>query len=374
MNRKNRMAFFLFLWVLTTLPLAGSVQAQGEGTPLETAVQESLDRTHLFIDLYGAAQRLQGKRYVADPEGNHVAKLSNGQLTFATITQWVDPTEHAQGTASFARQIQAQGILFLVAIGPTKLSLPGVQMPEGLSDYGNAIADAYLAALEGQTDTFDLRPAFCQGPNPDRYFFSTDHHWTPEGALYGCDVLMEELHRRYGFPVWKEALSQENYRVEVREAAFLGSQGKRVGRCYGGVDDFSVFSPQFDTAFRYTIAVRALTRTGTFDQALCFPAYLEEEDLFQANPYNYYSGGDWGRATITNPHNPEGPRVLLIRESFSGALAPFLALQCGELTTIDPRHYRGDLVEEVAALQPDLVLLFCAASSVRGEELFSLFP
>lgn len=73
---------------------------------------------------------------------------------------------------------------------------------------------------------------------------------------------------------------------------------------------------------------------------------------------------------MTNENNPDGPRIILIRDSFSCALAPFLALSCGELITVDLRYYDGHLLTELSDLQPDLVVLLYTAGSFRLSTLF----
>lgn len=381
MKLGNSVFSILFLClILTMLAFAGCAAGSALTAPepvsekpaarTEAAVNRALDQNHAAINLYGAVQRCLGKRYVDDAGGTPVARLSNGQLTFASITQFTDPSENAARTAEFAGRLRELEIPFLAVVAPTKLSFPQVEMPSGVPDYGNEIADAFLAALEGRADSFDLRPGFVRDGGAERFFFQTDHHWTPEGALYACGLLMDELHGRFGFEALEEALSPDCYDVEVYEDFFLGSQGKRVGVYYAGLDDFSVFSPKFETAFTCEIPERSLVRTGTFNEALCFEERLEAGDPFQTNPYSYYSGGDWAESIMTNLHNPDGPRIVLIRESFSCALAPFLALQCSQLVTIDLRYYSGDLPAEVDALRPDLVLMLYSASSTRLPELF----
>ncbi|MCD8377051.1 MAG: hypothetical protein LUD69_08915 [Oscillospiraceae bacterium] len=339
----------------------------------ESAFNEDLDYNHWFIQLYGGIQRLAGRRYVDDSSGYPVAKLSNGQLTFAVITEFEDPTENALATVSFAQRLEQDGIPFLTVVAPTKLSVEEAQMPAGVEDYGNAIGDAFLSTVEaGGTAALDLRETFAQLGDYSGYFFTTDHHWKPEGALFACGVLMEFLEREYGFSVQWEALLEENYKATVYEGLFLGSQGKRVGSLYAGLDDFTVFTPLFETSFTYLIPERSLERTGTFNEALCFSERLEETDYFTSNPYTYYSGGDWGKAIMVNNLLPDGVRVVLIRDSFSCALAPFLALQCGELITIDLRYYTDDLYAEIQELQPDYVIMLYAASSCRSPAMFQL--
>lgn len=76
-------------------------------------------------------------------------------------------------------------------------------------------------------------------------------------------------------------------------------------------------------------------------------------------------------ATIVNHSNPDGPRVLLLRDSFACALTPFLALSCSELITVDLRYYEGDVTELIRAEEPELVLTLYTAGTAGLENLFT---
>ncbi len=356
----------------------GTAEAVSKGlrtpdiTAWETGVNNTLDKNHAFINVYGAIQRLLGKRLVEDPAGYPVAKLSNGQLTFAGNDVLVEQSDNAANLERLNRELAQSGIPLLYAVAPTKLTNPAATMPSGVPDYANEMADELLSMLSGKVDTLDLRPAFTGAGPENGYFFRTDHHWTAQGALLGCGVLTRALGEKYGFPVNTQALELSSYNVTTYPGLFLGSQGKRVGLYYAGRDDFSVLSPNFKTSFTYTYDNLETPRAGTFDEALCFPQWLND-DYFNGNCYVYYSGGDWGRAEIVNRLNPEGPTVVLIRDSLSCALAPFLAIQTGRLITIDLRAYPGGLVEELRALSPDLVLVLYGANDCKNAEVFDFF-
>lgn len=340
----------------------------------ESALNDALDRPHVFIELYGAVQRITGRRLSADTTPDtSVTRLRNGTLTFCGLgNAYIDPTDNAARTAAFAASMEQAGIPFLAVVAPEKIEAGTHPLPTAIEEFGNETGDAFLASLAAQgVDTFDLRPAFQARGDHSALFFRTDHHWKPEGAFFACGVLMQELARRYGFPVDEGALDEANWGHKVYENWFLGSQGKRVGRSYAGLDDFTVYTPKFETSLRYTIPERDLEQSGTFNEALCFPDRVEQRNLYYGNPYTYYSGGDWAKAVMVNESNPDGPRIVLIRDSFSCALAPFLALQCSELITIDLRYYEGNLTEDLTALSPDMVVLLYCTSTTRLENMFT---
>ena len=154
------------------------------------------------------------------------------------------------------------------------------------------------------------------------------------------------------------------------EDFFLGSQGKRVGTLYAGTDRLTLYTPKFETQLTYACPFYAIDRRGPFQTSVCFPERVARRDWFGGNPYTYYAGGDYPLATVTNHLNPDGPRIVLLRDSFACALTPFLALSCSELVTIDLRYFSGDLLDTVVKLEPDLVLSLMTAGSTGNAALF----
>lgn len=397
MKRKESITAVLFLCVLITgfVMLASSFFG-GEGH-LETTVRafvrdpsslmafldsaegaanQDLDRSHLFIQLYGGAQRITGRRVVvdmADPDYT-VARLDNGSLAFQNLTTApTDQSAHAQAIADlrdYAKENLDAPLLYIQA--PQKIDTD--QLPDGMQNYGNQDADQLLDALSDLgVDTLDLRPALreaAKDPEAPSFFFRTDHHWTPEGAFLGYQVLSAALEERYGYGADPQYLETESYEIATYNNWFLGSQGKRVGTLYDGVDSINLWKPKFPTNFTYSSPAFFNDRTGPFETSLLFPERLEPKDYFGGNPYTLYSGGDYPLARMYNNLNPDGPRVLLIRDSFSCALAPFLALQCGELMTMDMRYFTDDLASYLDWLQPDLVLVMYSASATRLDTMY----
>ena len=398
MKRRNTITALLFLLLTAAgLPLVLTAFVGGEGklegllksavrerdpgavlSEAESAVNSDLDRDNLFIQLYGGVQRLSGRRVIQDMvAGNTVAKLSTGALNFVNLgtAGQVDQEavgRRAQATAELAAKLEVRGIPYLYIAAPQKIQRGAELLPRGLEESGNATCDAYLAELDRLgVDYLDLRPVFESNGIYSNWFFRTDHHWKPEAAFFAWQYLSGELDLRYGYETPSILTNPNNWSTRVLDDFFLGSQGKRVGSLYAGVDDFTIYTPKFDTNLTYTNSDGSFDRSGPFAQSVCFPERVEERDWFNGNPYTYYSGGDYAMATMVNHNNPKGPKVVLLRESFSCALAPFLALSCSELTTIDLRYFSGDLMDTIRELEPDLVLTLYTASSTGLDNMFN---
>lgn len=168
------------------------------------------------------------------------------------------------------------------------------------------------------------------------------HHWTPEAGFLACQTIAETLRRDYGFTIPGKYTDERFFTRTFYSDYFLGSQGKRVGSLYAGVDDIELWVPTFHTNFTYSIPIYDMERTGPFEESLLFPERVEERDYFGGNPYTLYAGGDYPMGRIYNEVHPEGKRILLLRDSYACALTPFLALSCGELITIDLRYFHDD--------------------------------
>ena len=345
----------------------------------ENALNQDLDKDHYFIQLYGGIQRLMGRRVVEDVEADYtVVKLDNGDLAFENL--YGGPTDtrpHAQAAADFKDQLAEKDIPLLYVQAPQKVSQSGDELPEGVTDYGHDNTDRLLASLdELDVDTLDLRPVLeeaAQEPDAPRFYFRTDHHWTPEGGFVGYQAVTERLSEILGYEVDPAHTDPDSYTKITYEDSFLGSQGKRVGTLYTGVDSINLWKPNFETDFTYSVPLNAIERTGPFEESLLFPERVAEIDYFGGNPYTLYAGGDYNLARMTNHLNPDGPRVLLVRDSYSCILAPFLALDCSELITVDLRYFKENLMDYMDWLDPDVVVVMYCASSTRLPELFQFF-
>ena len=350
-------------------------QVQDFLSTADAAANSALDRGHLFIQLYGGVQALSDRTVVEDVDPQYsVVKLSDGALTFVNAEP-LDVSEHGRAAARLALALEDREIPLLYVQAPQKLQAGDPRLPEGVTDYGDDYADQVLAVLEEQgVPTLDLRESFAAtGRDWSSFFFRTDHHWTPEAAFLANQDLCRRLEADFGWDFPDRNTDPGSFRRSTLSDWFLGSQGKRVGSLYGGVDDFEVWTPAFDTDFTYSVPFYDLERTGPLEESILFPERLEELDWFGGNPYTFYAGGDYPMATITNHDNEDGPRIMLLRDSYACVLTPFLALNCSELITIDLRYFQGDLLTYVGWLEPDLVLVMYTAGSTALDTLFDFF-
>lgn len=332
-----------------------------------------VDNNHRYqyINLNGLFQNLIEKRYVSDIAANNdVIKLKNGYLTF--LQKEYDITQVAESTVEFNSFLSEKGIDFLYLQVPHKISKYSPNLPYGLQDFSNSNTDRFLESVSlSGIKALDLREEiYNAGLNQYDFFFKTDHHWTPEGAFWAFRRVSEELKENYGFDIDEKTLDINNYSIRTLDDWFLGSQGKRTGKLYAGVDDFSIITPNFETEFTVTtFTTDTSTVKGDFEKTMILTEHIQPRDYFNKNPYAVYTGGDFPLQIVTNHKSPNDKKIVLIRNSFACAFSPFLALNCQELHIIDLRHYKdGTTAQYIEKVNPDMIMIMYDGFS---EKMFS---
>ena len=335
----------------------------------------------LYIYAYGLTQHIVGNDYVydADPT-NDVVRMKNGYLT-TTLPKLSNKqlSKITGGIKVFSDALSKEDINFLYVQLPFKVCPYDKELPVGVKDYSNEDADKVLSALEADAvNTLDMRTQI-EKSGLDWYslFFRTDHHWKPTTALWASQRLCEVLNGNYGFKIDTCLLDISRFSQTTYKKRFLGSLGKRVGRFYAGVDDFTLVLPKYDTDMVFSsrdlsdnyLSGDETARSGSFEDAFIFKPYLDK-DLMNINTYASYSGNDYPETVTKNNRISDG-RILLIRDSFCDTAAPFLSLAaCRELYTLDLRYYYGSVEEYVKKVQPDIVIVMLNPSLLPSFSLY----
>lgn len=344
-------------------------------TQAEETINGALDTSHLFIQLYGGVQRLLGRRVLEDVDETYtVYKLSDGSLTFLNPEPADNLSERADAYLRFQDALAEKEIPLLYLQAPQKIGGEGAPaLPPGVTDYGNQNADEFLSRItQGGGSALDLREVLAgDGQLWTSYFFTTDHHWKPETALLCVQALVEYLNENYDMELDPSLTDPDRYTATVYEDIFLGSQGKRTGALYAGMDDLTVLTPDFETDFTHTYFVQ--DHEGSFEECLLFLDQLEETDPFQSNPYTVYSGGDYAFSRIMNHLNPDGPRVMILRDSYGCVFTPFLAMHCSDLSIVDLRYFYDYFPTYVNWVQPDLILMLYTPGNLDNDMAFDFF-
>lgn len=186
-------------------------------------------------------------------------------------------------------------------------------------------------------------------------FYRTDHHWTTLGAFYGANALLEALDR--------DPLKEEDFTKETASTDFNGTLYSQSGVHWLAPD-----------AMEFWVESTGLSvtswRSGEPEEASLYDtSYLDAKDKYSA-----FLGGNQPLCVIKNENAPaDAGKLLLIRDSYSDALAPFLALRFSEVHLLDLRYYRAPVAQYAAENEIDeIVVLYSVQNFIADRNLVLL--
>lgn len=204
---------------------------------------------------------------------------------------------------------------------PSAAEIRREDLPKGAESWDQAAFIARAGSLEG-VEPIAFLPALREHAG-EEIFYRTDHHWTTLGAYYGYAALMEALGRGEEVPEPEEI---KKWDLPVSN----GFQGTLYSQ--SGVHWLEPDSIEF------WVEESGLTVTSWRDGAPKEAGLYDYDYLGKKDKYSAFLGGNQPLCVI---ENPEGVgKLLLIRDSYSDAMAPFLARSFQEVHLLDPRYYR----------------------------------
>lgn len=338
---------------------------------ISNLVTLNLENRNQWINLNGFFQRKIGK--TGDLEKDWYL-LKNGMLMYSQRKRTSEDLKtYANNVVELSRYVEKHEKNFLYVQLPYKVQ-GEEEYPAGVPDYGNRNANGIMKILLSKSvQTMDFRDIMKhQNIETAESFFKTDQHWKPETALWAAGELSKKLSQVDS--EWKdypECRNSNNYRIEYHSNLFLGAIGKKIGSAYAGKDDFNMPIPIFENTIRYRVPRQedSIDRTGDFETAFIESNNLKN-DPFKVNTYAAYCDGDHYKEKITNKKALNKRNILLIRDSFSCTLMPYLALYTKNITTLDLRSYKSRSVYDYIRLHPeiDTVIVAYNPSSITEEQ------
>lgn len=186
-------------------------------------------------------------------------------------------------------------------------------------------------ALNHNIKSVDARSALRM--HTDEYlYFRTDHHWTARGAYYAYTAFAKVA----GFSPSK-LNSYEMGKID----GFVGSMYRytQSQALKDNPDYVETFKPS-------TSATGVIFNDTTMSQSR--PLTIVADDISASNKYLAFIQGDNPIIKITT-EKKNGKKIILIKESYGNAFAPFLIDNFEEVYVTDPRRVEMNLAEFVNA-------------------------
>ena len=332
---------------------------------IENGFKDYVYQKEFFVNWYGLGENLLGRHYIRDANpSNTVLKDNHDILQFITFK--LDETHITNNLINLKAQLDAVNIPLLFVQAPNKVIEGFTELPPSVEDYSNENMDALLASLKnGGVNYLDLRTLAKEDElDKETLFYRTDHHWTNETALWATSKIIDAVNQETNLNLDANHIIKDpsSFQYTIYKNVFLGSQGRRVGKYYAGLDDYTLITPTFNTNYTVTIHKSDGSRTyeGDFNKAILREDYLDMSDTVYTNRYASYFGGDYPEVVIENKLNTDGKKLLIVKDSFAIPVSAYLSTAVQELRMLDIRYNTIDDVEAYAKEhQVDMVIFLC---------------
>ena len=236
---------------------------------------------------------------------------------------------------------------------PGKVSVWADLLPAGApnDDEGQYLAQG--AALQNPI-WLDVNTALTAHKDEPIYY-RTDHHWSSLGAYYGYRAIVEGM--------GMEAKPLSDFTPTVASDEFFGTTFSSSGVRWLEPDTIEYYVPQ-----------DAATVTNYYDQTPTEGQLYDHSKLVEKDKYSSFLGGNKPLTVVKSNVAPAGaPKLLLVRDSYSDSLAPFLCCNFSEVHLIDPRYYKISTAQYIKDNAIDQALvLYSVNNFVTDGNLFVL--
>lgn len=183
----------------------------------------------------------------------------------------------------------------------------------------------------------------------DEYiFYRTDHHWTSLGAYYGYTAIAQAM----GF----EASAVDSYDRTVVSENFLGTVYSSSGFNWVEPDIIETFVAPYDGLVIQNYSTGVAKESALYDSS-----FLEKKDK-----YSMFFGGVTPLLQI-DTGNADLPKLLIVRDSYTDSLSPFLLEHFSEIHVLDLRYYSAEFSAYIEENDIDEVLICYSASNFSSD-------
>ncbi len=372
---------FIAFFAVLHLSLLWEVCKQIDGTQsvaqltkqLHDTLLEKIEYKFEFLDLNGLFARALGEQ-----EHNNVIKLKNKMLTSVSKVTLSDPI-YTNEICQLVSSLKPLDIEYLYVQAPCKMDLKNELYPRGKSSVLYELNDKFISELrENNIRVLDLREAIAATPQlVQENFYHTDHHWNTRGAFTAFQMLAETMKTIY--PI-ENAEDRERYALYTRremweekeyKGFWLGSLGKRVGRFYGGVEDFSLYVPKFETNLSLNVTDCGIFGKGDLEEACVRKDALKKVNPHLAWSYCAFLGTDWALATIRNPNALIKKKLFIIKDSYALPVVMYFSTLVEAIDIYDPRiNKEFSVAEYIRNRKPDMVMHILNAEHVTSKHFY----
>lgn len=287
-----------------------------------------------------------------------MGKNENNSVIFAKDGYLIDKSEYNSANyeyleknigkiSAFSERLKENGIKSTISVVPRKIDVLHDKLPPYYSTERN---DIVWNMLNNKNIIF-LKSALSDGENTGGYvFYKTDHHWTQNGAYCAYAYLSEAL----GYT----PLPIDEFMLSDVSNEFYGTTYSKSGFFSVSPDSIQIVNRSDNNNFATEIV-----DTGTVFDGFYNMSYLEKKDK-----YSIFINGNNAHVRVYDKTDTEKETLLLVKDSFSHALVPFLA-QHYNLEIIDLRYYTSSLSDFIEKNNIENVLFIYGLDTLSASAL-----
>lgn len=306
------------------------------GSEFETFFADQFPQRNTWVGL---------NAYTALAEGNNgasgVYNCKNGYLINKPVSTDNSLDKNVGAVVDFAKTIDAPTTVMLV---PSTGYIADDVLPTFHDKYNDDedISKISSTLSKEKIGFVDLRERFkSEYKNGSQLYYKTDHHWTTKGAYTGY----QELCKALGItPIDDSTLKKDSY------PDFYGTTYSSSGFWLTPPDNIEIWSNPKNSDKNISVKITEGANVKT-SGSMYFTDHLKEDDK-----YPVFIDGNHALTEITNTNAKNGT-ILLIKDSFSHSLAPFLAENYSKVVLVDLRYYKESVSQLVSTYSPEQVVV-----------------
>ncbi len=306
----------------------------------ETYTTDQFPGRDAWVDLKARTEKAMGKQ-----ENNSVYFCKEDTL----ITRFDTPdAQNVANNLSYVDQFaQKAGVPVYFSLIPGAAEIWSDRLPEGAPNASQkAVIDQAASTLKNALvyDTYSVMDAH----SDEDIYYRTDHHWTSLGAYYGYTALMDAL--------GMEAVPLSNYTKTTVSDSFYGTIFSSSGVRWVRPDCIDTFVP----ADGITVTSHTYDNKGNpveEERPLYDTSFLSVKDK-----YSMFLGGNQPLSVVRTPHT-DAPKLLIVRDSYTDSLVPFLTAHFSEIHLVDPRYYKLSVADYIQENGIDEALVLYSVSN-----------
>lgn len=283
--------------------------------------------------------------YTTLAEGNNgasgVYNCKNGYLINKPVSTDNNLDKNVGAVVDFAKSIDAPTTVMLV---PSTGYIADDVLPTFHDKYNDDEDISKISSMlsKEKIGFVDLRERFkSEYKNGSQLYYKTDHHWTTKGAYTGY----QELCKALGItPIDDSTLKKDSY------PDFYGTTYSSSGFWLTPPDNIEIWSNPKNSDKNISVKITEGANVKT-SGSMYFTDHLKEDDK-----YPVFIDGNHALTEITNTNAKNGT-ILLIKDSFSHSLAPFLAENYSKVVLVDLRYYKESVSQLVSTYNPEQVVV-----------------